>query len=337
MIRSRRIFFLLSLIVFVMAGGTAGYMFIEGWSLFDSLYMTVITVSTVGFKEIQPLSQTGKLFTVGFIASSIFTVGYTVTTLISYIFEGQISNAMKERKMKKRISSLKNHYIICGFGAVGRETAEEFHRQKIPFVIIERNPEETELVRYNDFLYMQGDAAEEADLENARISKAAGLISCLSDDHQNLFVVLTARQLYPHLQIVSRSTDEKTVEKLKRAGADRVISPQQIAGKRLAAVALQPAIVDFLDVISGDSSDGLRIQSVRIPAGSELAGKTLRESNIGQHTGAIIIGIMGPTGKTRINASSMATLSSITLNEGDQLVSLGNRDQVESLKNFCSG
>lgn len=335
--RNRRIIFLLSLIAVVMAGGTAGYMLIEGWSLFESIYMTVITVSTVGFQEIRPLSDAGKLFTVGFIASSIFTVGYTVTTLISYIFEGQIASAMRERKMKKKISSIKNHYIICGFGSVGRETAEEFHRQRIPFIIMEKTPDETEIARFPDYLFFQGDATEEADLEAARIDKAAGLVSCLSDDHQNLFVVLTARQLYPHLQIVSRSTDEKTIEKLKRAGADRVISPQQIAGKRLAAVALQPAIVDFLDVISGDSSDGLRIQAVRIPAGSPLAGKTLRESNIGQHTGAIIIGIMGPTGKTRINASSMATLSSIVLDEGDQLVSLGNLEQVESLKTFCAG
>jgi len=312
-------------------------MLVEGWSFTDSLYMTVVTVSTVGFKEVKPLSTNGQAFTIGFIAVSIFTVGYTVTTLISFLFEGQIATAMKERKMRKRMMLIKDHYIICGFSSVGRETAAELFRKKKPFVVMDKNTDDFDPDRYPDYIFIQGDATEEMDLEKARIHKATGLLVCLSDDHQNVFVVLTARQLNPDLQIVSRSTNEKTINKLKKAGADRVISPQQIAGKRLAAVALQPEIVDFLDVISGESESGLRVQSVRIPEGSPLAGKTLRETNIGQYTGAIIIGIIGPNGSTRFNPSSMSTLSSVVVDAGDQLISLGNDGQVESLREFCKG
>jgi len=332
---NRRFAFSLLLIFIVISGGTAGYMLIEGWTFSESLYMTAITISTVGFQEAHPLSAGGQNFTIVFIAFSIFTVGYTVTTLISYIFEGQIASAMKERKMKKLLSMIKNHCIICGFGSVGRETAEEFFLKKIPFVVMERDLEMVDISRYPGYIFVEGDATEEEDLLRARIDKASGLISCLSDDHQNVFVVLTARQMNKEMQIVSRSTDEKTIEKLEKAGADRVISPQLIAGKRLAAVILQPAIVDFLDVISGRSDANLQVHSISIPGDSLLVGCTLRESNIGQHTGAIIIAIMGPNGTARTNSSTKATLSSIVLNEGDRLISLGSEEQVLALEEFC--
>jgi len=335
MFSNKRIAFSLFLVFFVISGGTAGYMLIEGWTFAESLYMTTITVSTVGFQEARPLSPAGQNFTILFIAFSIFTVGYTVTTLISFIFEGQIASAMKERKMNKMLSMIKNHYIICGFGSVGRETAEEFYLKKIPFVVMERDLELVDRHRYSRYIFVEGDATEEKDLEHARIVHASGLISCLSDDHQNVFVVLTARQMNKELQIVSLSTDEKTIEKLKKAGADRVISPQLIAGKRLAAVILQPVIVDFLDVIYGRTDADLQVHSVRIPDGSLLAGCTLRGSNIGQHTGAIIIGIMGPGGVARTNSSTKVTLSSLVLHGGDELIALGSNEQVQALEEFC--
>ena len=336
MTSNRKLIFLLIFVFIVIAGGTAGYMLIEGWTFTESLYMTAITISTVGFQEAHPLSPAGQTFTVFFIAVSIFTVGYTVTTVISYVFEGQIRTVMKERRMKKMLSMIRDHYIICGFGSVGRETAEEFHLNKIPFVVMERDVELINKELYPDYIFVEGDATEEKDLEHARIGKASGLISCLSDDHQNVFVVLTARQMNREMQIVSRSTDERTIEKLKKAGADRVISPQLIAGKRLAAVILKPAIVDFLDVISGSSDADFQVHAVQIPEKSLLAGTTLRESNIGQHTGAIIIGIMGPDGVARTNSSNRATLSSIVLNSGDELISLGSKEQVAALRNFCT-
>lgn len=335
LIPGKRFLYPVILIVAVVAGGTAGYMLLEGWSFPESVYMAVITLSTVGFKEVHPLTTTGQYFTILYIAFSIFTVGFTVSKLLSFLFEGQIAGAMKEHKMKKRLSLIKDHYIICGFGAVGREAAEELDHKRAPFVIVEKQITDADRERFPGYLFVQGDATEEVVLEAAKIERAAGLVTCLSDDHQNVFVALTARQMNPGLQIVSRCSDDRTVEKLKKAGADRVISPQQIAGKRMAAVATQPAIVDFLDVISSESPSEMGIQAVRIPAGSILAGKTLRESNVGQYTGAIIIGIIGPDGLARTNPSAMSTLSAVVLEAGDQLIALGNEEQVGNLREFC--
>jgi len=331
----RRFIISVCLIILVIITGTTGYSLIEGWSLTDSLYMTFISMSTVGYGEVHPLSAEGMRFTIFFLFISIITVAYTATSLISFIFEGQMLHTMKERKMKRILSLIKDHYIICGFGDVGRETALEFIRKNQNFIIVDKHLEDSDREKFSSYLFIKGDATEEDTLEEARIYKAKGLICCLPDDQQNVFIVLTARQMNPEMKIVAQAAEEKTVSKLEKAGADRVISPKRIAGRRMASLSVQPSIVNFLDVLSSGGEESMRIESLKIPHDSSLIGKTLRETNIGQFTGAIIIGIMGPEGKTRVNPSEMAAISSITLQEGDELITLGNEEQLSSLNKFA--
>ena len=222
-------FFLLVLLIII---GTLGYRFIEGWSIRDSLYMTFITMTTVGFGEVKPLSSAGQHFTIVFLVLSIGTVGYSVTVLITYVFEGQILNVMKERRMKRTIRHLKNHFIIVGGGDVGREAAYAFGRSKKRFVVVDRNPSQSDLSRDESILFIEGDAINDEILVEAGIERASGLISALPDDEANVFVVLTARQLNPHLLIVSQAAEERTTGKLIKAGANRVIVGVRITPHR---------------------------------------------------------------------------------------------------------
>ncbi len=322
--------FLLLLIVI----GTAGYKLIEGWSVQDSLYMTFITITTVGFGEVKPLSAAGQHFTIIFLVLSIGTVGYSVSVLVAYVFEGQILHAMRERSMKRAIRHLKEHFIIVGGGDVGREAAYEFRRAKKKFVIIDRDPSQSDLSRDESILFLEGDAINDEVLVEAGIEKASGLIATLPDDEANVFVVLTARQLNPRLLIVSQAAEERTTRKLIKAGANRVISPKKIAGRRLAAMVLKPSLLNFLDIVVEGGELDMRLEEVGLESGSPLIDKTLKEAGIGQHTGAIIVGINAPEGRIRINPSTTSTLSSVNLGEGDVLIALGNEDQLQRLREF---
>ena len=323
-------------ILLIISMGTAGFIIIEGWTFDESLYMTFVTISTVGFGEIHPLSTEGRRFMIVFLTISIFTLGFTLTALLSFFFEGHIQKTVKEQRMKRLISLIREHYIICGFGDVGRETAAEFRKKKISFLIVDDNISDTEKEQFSDFIFIEGDATEESVLEEAKIIKARGLVSCLSNDQQNVYTVLTARQLNSSLRIVAKASDERAVKKLQTAGADRVILPKQIAGRRLATVCTHPSIVDFLEVLSSGGDELMHIESVEIHEKSPLNGKSLKESNIGQYTGAIIIGILDSLGKTRMNLSSMVSLSSIKLQPGDKLIALGNIDQIVNLQEFAN-
>jgi voltage-gated potassium channel len=324
-------FLLLCLLVGV---GTAGYSLIEGWSLEDSLYMTFITMTTVGFGEVRPLSDQGQQFTIVFLILSIGTFGYSVTVLISFFFEGQIVQAMRERQMKRNIRRIRDHYIICGGGDVGREIAREFQRAKTRFLVVDKNPQASDLARDESVLFVEGDASDDDVLLEANIERAAGLLAALPDDEDNVFIVLTARQLNPKLMIVSQANERPTFRKLIKAGANRVISPKEIAGQRMASFILRPSLINFLDVMVGGEELGMRIEEMPIAQGSPLVGQNLREAGIGQHTGAIVVGINGPDGRTRVNPTATSTLSSITLKEGDVLIALGNDEQLGRLDTF---
>jgi len=324
-------FLLLVLLIF---GGTLGYTLIEGWSIGESIYMTFITITTVGFGEVHPLSPEGKHFTIVFLVFSIATVGYSVTILITYIFEGVIIQAVKERRMKRSIRRMKDHYIICGCGDMGREVALEFKRSKVKFLIIDKNPEQSELARDESIVFVKGDAVDDEILLEANIEQAKGLVSALPEDESNVFVVLSARQLNPDLTIISKSEEERTIRKLHKAGANRVVSPYQIAGRRMASIILRPSVVNFLDVVVEGEEMAMRIEEVKVDSGSPLIEKTLRESDIGQHTGAIIVGINGPEGHTRVNPSSTASLTAVKLHENDVLIAMGNEGQLTRLKEF---
>ena len=326
-------------VVLLVLGGTVGYTLIEGWSLGESLYMTFITLTTVGFGEVRPLSDAGRHFTIVFLIFSIATVGYSFTILIAYIFEGLFLQTMRERRMKKNVKKIRDHFVICGFGDTGKEVALEFKRSKMKFVVVDIDPEASRLTRDESLLFIKGDASDDEVLIEANIVQAQGLVSVLPDDEANVFVVLTARQLNPGLLIVSQASEERTIRKLMKAGANRVISPKQIAGRRLASIVLRPSVVNFLDIIVegvGGVDVPMRLEEVRIEEGSPLVDKTLRESGVGQSTGALIVGIHGAGGRTRVNPTSTSSIASARLRENDILIALGSEEQIDKLRAFVN-
>jgi voltage-gated potassium channel len=324
------------LLIALFTGGTAGYRLVEGWTIRESAYMTLITITTVGFGEVRPLSPAGQRFTILLIVFGLFTAGYAATVVVGYVFEGQIVRTVKERRLQRQLKRLKNHYIVCGAGDVGREVALELQRSKMRFCVVDRDPQASELARDESILLVTGDAVNDEVLQEAGVERAVGLISALPEDEQNVFVVLTARQLNPKLVIVSQAAEESTIRKLRKAGADRVISPKQIAGRRMASVMLRPSVVSFLEVMVQGTGVAMRIEEVIINADSPLVGKNLRETGIGSHTGAIIVGINDQAGHTRMNPTSGSLLSAVTLKEGDVLIALGNDEQIHRLRDFVN-
>ena len=330
-----RVAFAFMVPILLVLGGTLGYAWIEGWELWESLYMTVITITTVGYGEVHPLSPMGQRFTILFLMFSFVAVGYSVTTVISFVFEGQIIQAMRGRRMKRLVSNLNDHYIICGGGVVGREVAQELKRAGMPFVIVDIDPARSELGRDETVLFVAGHAEDDEVLVEAGIHNAKGLIAVLREDALNVFVVLSARQANPDLTIVARAAEERTIGKLITAGADRVMSPYQLAGRRIASVLLRPSIVDFLDVVVGEGEAAMRLEQFPVGDGSPLVGKQLKETDIGHRTGAIVVGIQGSNGKPRVDPADSAGLFGVTIQQDDVLIALGSDRQLNRLKDMA--
>lgn len=334
MISRNRILLALILILSVITVSVLGYHYYLGWPFSESLYMTFLILTTVGFKEVHDLNATGRYFTIFVMVIGFLTMGYTATTLVSWIFEGQIIRIMKERRMRLFARKLKNHHIICGFGDVGKEAAAELQNKRVPFLVIDKGLDQLEKDAWPKITFVTGDATDEAVLSEAGISSARSLITCLPEDQQNVFVVLTARQMNPSLVIVSQVSDARNTTKLEKAGANRVIHPKQIAGRRLASMSLHPSVVNFLDILSSGGDESIRIEAFCVSGDSALVGQSLKESNIGRCTGAIIIGIMDSRGKTRLNSSTRAELADLRLSAGDELIALGSEEQLASLVRF---
>lgn len=319
-------------------GGVAGYMIIEGWSLGESVYMTAITLTTVGFGEVRPLSQAGRMFTVAFLVFGIATIGYSISAVFGYIFEGQVSEAIRLRRIRRELRTMKNHYIVCGFGDVGHVIIEEFLRSGDKFVVIDRESDRFAHGREVEYPRVIGDASDEAVLDEAGIEHAKGLMAVLPNEQDNVFVVLTARQMNPGLTIVAKAAEGKTVRKLQKAGADRVISPAQIAGRRMVATMLRPSVVNFLDIVADRGDMAMRIEEFKLDkTRSTVVGKTLQELNIGRATGAIVLTILDANGSTRLSPGSEAGVSGIHLENGDRLIALGNESQLSRLEEFLAG
>lgn len=330
-----RVSIAVALVATLVATGIVGYSIIEGWAFEESVYMTLITLTTVGFQEVQPLSPAGRRFTIFFLVYGIATVGYGISTIVAYVFEGQIVETMRSRKRTRELKRMKDHYIICGFGDIGHVIVGEMLRYQESFVVVDRSDDQFRHDdRFRDLPHVTGDASEEHVLEEAGISRAKGLMATLPQEQDNVFVVLTARQMNPELTIVAKAAEESTIRKLKKAGADRVISPAQIAGRRMTASLLRPSVVNFLDVVSHGGDISLRIEEFDIDDRSPVAGHTLRELNIGQHTGAIVLSIANSEGTNKLAPSGAASVSSLTLTAGDKLIALGSDDQLAALSAF---
>ena len=318
------------IIIALILFGTAGYCFIEKWNTLDSFYMAVITISTVGFHEIHPLSPSGKIFTIILIIASIGTVAYVVTVISSFIIEGEFSHITRRKRMDKEIESLKGHYIVCGLGRVSREIIREFKRENIKFVIVAKNADFKNDVVLENCLYLQADPSEDEVLEKAGIKEAKGLVSCLDTDEENLFVVISARSLNNSLRIITSARNESSRAKMLKAGADNVILPEIVGGRRMASMILRPQVVSFLDVMTSTQEDiPLRLEEVKVDKTSKIAGLNLKDAKIPQNTGMLVVAVL-KEGKGFIYNPSSSTI----IGAGDVLIVLGKEDQVYRLKEY---
>ena len=320
----KKMFLVLALIFLIIAFGTLGYMGIEGWNFLDSIYMTVTTLTTVGYREIHELSIKGIIFTIFLIVGGVGVMLYALSTGAKAILEGELKEIFGRKKLEKKIKELSDHYIICGYGRMGRIISKELRAEGVRFVVVEKAP--VSLEENGDILILLGDATQDHVLKEAGIEKARGLISVLHTDAENLFVVLSARGLNPNLLIVSRAVEEDSEQKLLRAGATKVVSPYHIGGLRMAHTVLKPTVVDFLEFATRSGNIELQMQEIGIQEGSSLVGLTLQECGIGEGLGVIIVAIKQSTGDTRFNPTFRSTVQ-----PGDTLIVLG---EVAKLKGF---
>jgi len=285
----------LILTLVTIAVGTAGYEILGGpeWSLLDSIYMTIITLTSVGFGEIQDLSDNpyARILTIFIIFFGMGSILFVVSSITGFIVEGELSNVFGRRKMLKEISSLKNHFIVCGIGNTGCVVVKELVQTQRDFVVVDTNLEELEKLSETDkILYINDDATNDSALVNAGIHEAQGLITTLPDDKDNLFVTLTAKQLNPDLRIVSKGVEEHTIKKLKMAGAASVVRPNSIGGMRMVSELIRPAAVGFLDkMLRTQKGKSYRIEEIAIPAGSKFIGQTLSQANLVKGTRVLIV------------------------------------------------
>lgn len=327
----RKLISLAALLILLIATGTIGYIFLLGVGFVDAFYMTMITVSTVGFAEVGEMNDLSKLFTVFMIVAGIGTVGYAFTSLANLLMEGSIKEVWRKKKMKDKIDSMEDHYIICGSGQTGQSVIEQFLESSYPFVVIEYDEEKHQELIERGIPGVLGDATHEDTLQACHIEKAKGLIATLSTDSDNVFTVLTARQMNPSLYIVSRAIDKNSVDKLKKAGADNTVSPNEIGGRRMASLVTKPSVISFLDIITRAGDIVLDLESVVLCENSVLKGRSLSEAKIPEETGLIVMAIKKPGDeKLKLNPKSEEVLQS-----GDTIIVLGEEEQIKKLRKMA--
>ncbi len=312
--------------------GILGFIVVEGYSLMDAFYMTVITLSTVGYGEVQPLSQMGRLFASLIIITNIGVFAYAISVLSTFIVEGELRKIWLYYSMQKKIDRLSGHIIICGYGRYGSEACRTFGRQSTPVVVIEQSPEVVYEARAIDksILFVAGDATNDEILEEAGIYRAKALIASLSDDSENMYIVLTARQLNPNLRIISRTVNPKAGPKLQRAGADDVIMPERIGGFYMATLVGQPDLVEFFQIMSNQVGGDISLEEIRFDQmPNECKGKTIEELNIRKNTGASVIALKTPNGEYIVNPPANTIVELNT-----HLIMLGHIPQIQRFKDY---
>lgn len=307
--------------------GTCWYKWFEGWSWLDAAYMTMLTLSTVGFGEIHPLDRESRLFTIFLILMGLLVIAYIVNRFTEAVIQGYFQDGLRLRQEKKLIETLTDHYILCGYGRTGRHIAMEFAAENISFVVVDNQLEQIEEAKEKGYIVIQGDATLDASLINARINTAVCIVTALSSDAENLYTVLSAKTLNPKIRAIARASSEEAGQKLQRAGADAVVSPYITGGKRLAAAALRPQVMDFVDGILTGTNRAFYMEEFLLDAEiCPCVGQTLREARLRLQTGALVLAIRrrdgsliaGPTGET-------------TLMGGDLLICMGTAEQLRQL------
>lgn len=310
--------------------GIIGYYFIEDLNFLDSTYMTVITISTVGFKEVgAPLTDIGKMFTIGLIFSSLGTFAYVGSNLARYVFDGELANYIKTYKVDKKIAKLKNHVIIVGYGRNGEQAAMELAEHGVDFVVIDKRDNVISRLRENqELLFVKGDATHEEVLEHVKIHDARALIATTPNDADNVFVVLTARSMNPGMTVISRASEMESQMKLKRAGATNVIMPERIGGQRMAKLVHQPDVVEFMEYILLQKTKDVSLEELTCKnLAQHFVGKSIADLKVREISGANIIGLKISGARYVFNPDPQMILS-----RNDQLFVLGNPEQIERLK-----
>ncbi len=319
---------LLSLVVI----GSLGFYWLEGMSPLDAVYMTVITLSTVGFGEITPLSPAGRLFAMFLIISGAGLVAYTLTAGVDFIFSQDWQEYLKTRRRQKMLDSLTNHVIVCGFGRVGRYVAHELGDEGLTFVVIDPLEEQIDHATAAGYLGFKGNAANEHYLEQAGIRRARALVAAANSDAENVFITLTARSLNPNLFIIARANYEDSEPKLRRAGADHVVLPYRMGGRRMVSLIVRPDAAIFLDEVSRKGGVELIVEQMSISSRSRLAGRTLAGLELGKKFGVTVLGCMMPNGELFTNPKASTRIES-----GMVLIVIGTPEQIQQLNQMAEG
>lgn len=322
-----RTILVLALGLLVGAVGVGGYTLIEGWSFFDCLYMTVITITTVGYSEVNNLSDTGRLFTIGLIAFGWASGLYAFGIFSQILLEGHLRNLFGRRRLERMIDSLKDHIIVCGYGRIGSLVCREVDGEGLPFVVVENDSKMLDAIENVGFLHVAGDATAEDVLVAAGVTRARCLISALPTDAANVYTVLTARDLNRDLHIICRAQDLGGEDKMVRAGADKVISPYEIGGRSLVQAALRPNVLNFFDIVTSQSREVMAIEELMVSFESPISGKTLLEARIRERYGVSIIALQLPLEEGPL----FNPAPDVAIHHGTVLLAMGRQEDLKKL------
>jgi len=318
--------------VVLVAIGTGGYRLIEGWPLFDALYMTVTTMTTVGFMEVHALSPAGRAFTIFLILGGVFTLFYSAGEVIRYIVSGEVRRALGRQRMQRSLDELKGHLVVCGFGRMGRLVCEQFSSLGLSYVVVEKDGELLRGFALPHGIALAGDATTDDVLRRAGVERARALVTVAASDADNLYIAMSARFLNDKLFIVARADEEAAEKKLIRAGANRVVSPYAIGGQRVALAVLRPAVMDFIELATRKEHLELQIEEAEIQPGSSLAGRALKDSQVRQELGTIVVAIKKPDGRMLFNPVAEAVIEA-----KDVLIIMGHRQHLDRLQEMARG
>jgi voltage-gated potassium channel len=323
--RRRKLLFLSLLLGGVVVTGTAGYMLITGASLIDAVYMTIISVTTVGFREVVPLSTAGKIFTIFLIITGLGIVFYVLETIVEDTMEGRIRKILGRRKMERNIAKMKNHVVVAGYGRMGEVVCRDLQQSSVEFIIIERDPQRFAAAEEHGYNVLNANATEEDALKAAGVEKARCLISLLSDDADNIFAVLSAREVNPALIIVTRAMDSINEKKLIKAGASRVVSPYELSSHRIVRMVQMPNVVDFFDTVLGPQGYGLTLEERVLGEKSMLDGVAIRDAGLREQFNAVVVAVRR-AGEMTFNPSP-----DFALRRGDILIVIGEKEGLRSI------
>lgn len=324
--KTRHLAISIALSLLILVTGTAGYMIIEDWRFLDALYMTIITISTVGYREVNQVGDIGRVFTIFLVLIGVGFTFYVMAAVVQFMVEGRVRIIMGRRRLDKQIDRLKNHYIVCGYGRIGRVLCRNLQRTPYDLVVVEKNPDLIPVMDKDGILYVASDAADEANLLKAGIRRARGLVAALATDTDNVFLVLSARQLAPELNIIARASQEGAKNKLRAAGANSVESPYEIGAASMAHRIIRPTVTNFLDLAFAHARKDIQMEEIPVSEKSRLTNIPLKDSGIRQDFNLIIIAIKKPDGTMLFNPSFEAALM-----PNDTVIAVGEEENLQKL------